>query len=437
MFYNKLKQILQNPLLIIFSMVLGVMFGFYYPAAAQSLEPYGKIFIALLQMSLAPIIVTALGLSVSKLLNFQHRAQYLTRTILIMLGLMFATSALSAIIAKVLQPGADIASTTNPALREISISASIIVKSILQPIEESLKQGFAEALLSSMPENIFNSLAQNQTFQILIFSIILGIAVAYLNTQQRQSTESFFSTTLNIFQRIILSITLFLPIAVFCLMAGGTSVVGIETLTQMGTFVLKAYICFFILFILATVIISLRTKTNFIMTLSHLRTPIFIAFGTRSAVAAIPSIIDSFENKFGIDESLTKLLVPLGAVIGRFGNAIYFAFTAIFVAGIYRADITFSYFVIIVTLSVVGAFATTGATGILTLTMLAIVLDPLNLPIGALMPLLIAVDSIIDPMRTLMMVYINCAAVILIAPKPNTKVSTRALRVKKASVEQA
>jgi proton glutamate symport protein len=436
MYYNKIKQILQNPILIILSMVSGVLFGFYYPKAAQSAEPYGKIFISLLQMSLAPIIVTALGLSVSKLLNFQQRAQYLTRTILIMLGLMFAASAIAAVLAKLFQPGADIVSTTNPMLREISISASIVAKSTIQPIEETFKQSFADVLLASMPENVFNSLAQNQTFQILIFSVILGVAVAYLNDQQRQSTESFFSTTLNIFQRIILSITLFLPIAVFCLMAGGTSVVGVETLTQMGTFVLKAYLCFFILFILATVIISLRTKTSMFMTIAHLRTPIFIAFGTRSAVAAIPSIIDAFENKFGIDESLTKLLVPLGSVIGRFGNVIYFAFTAIFVAEIYRADLSISYFIIIITLSVVGAFATTGATGILTLTMLAIVLDPLNLPIGALMPLLIAVDAIIDPMRTLMMVYINCAAVILIAPKPNTKLSMRSTPLKKTRLKQ-
>lgn len=419
MIYALVKKLFQHPSFIIMAIFLGIIFGFYYPEVAQSTQAYGKVFIHLLEMSLIPLIVAALGLSVSKLINFKYRTEYLSRTIFVMLGIMFAVTLVSAVLAKILQPGAEIASTTNPTLRKISIAAAFITRDFSAPIEEVTNQNFSEFLLSSIPRNLFHALAESQTLQILVFALILGIAVANLDTRQRHASERFFSITLNIFQRIILTITLFLPIAVFFLMAGGTSMVGINTLSQMGLFTLKVYLTFFIIFCLATVIISVRTRTGFIKTISHLRTPIFLAFGTRSAVAAIPAVIDSFENKFKIDESLTKLLVPLGSVIGRFGNMIYFAFAAIFIAEIYRVDITVPSFFMIVVLSVLAGFATTGATGIITLGMLAIVLDPLQLPIGAVMPLLIAVDAIIDPMRTLMMVYTNCAAITLIAPRPN------------------
>ena len=72
-------------------------------------------------------------------------------------------------------------------------------------------------------------------------------------------------------------------------------------------------------------------------------------------------------------------------------------------------------------LSILGGLSTAGATGILTLTSLAIVLNPIHLPIGAILPLLIAIDTIIDPMRTLVSVYVNCAAITLVSPPAKNK----------------
>lgn len=57
--------------------------------------------------------------------------------------------------------------------------------------------------------------------------------------------------------------------------------------------------------------------------------------------------------------------------------------------------------------SVIAGFASIGATGILTLQPLSFVLEPLNLPIETAIVLLMAIDPIIDPLRTTVIVHCN------------------------------
>lgn len=415
--YNKIKSILQNPLVILGSVLLGLWAGFSYPQLGTDLGSYGTIYMALFEMSIIPIILSSIALSISKLLTFQHKDRYLKRILLVLMGIMLLVSLLGALSSMVLKPEETILATHNEDLKKISLAASSIDRTMTSPIEENVEKGFIKFLLGAVPNNIFAALAQSQNFQILVFSLILGIAIAYLTETQREKAENFLSVTLTIFQKIIMSITVWLPIAVFCLIAGTSSTVGIDKFTQMGVFIFKAYMAFFAVFVVGVIIIKLKTKETFLNVLSYLKTPIFMAFGTRSAIATVPSMIETFENNFKLDKNITSFFISLGSIIGRFGNIIYFSFTSIFIAGIYRIPLTFSHFVIITTLSVLAGLSTTGATGILTLSMITIVLDPLNLPVGAIMPLLIAVDTMIDPMRTLLSVFMNGTALALIAPR--------------------
>lgn len=64
-----------------------------------------------------------------------------------------------------------------------------------------------------------------------------------------------------------------------------------------------------------------------------------------------------------------------------------------------------------------AGMATSGVTGILTLTMLRIVLNPLGLPLDAVLVLFIAIDPIMDPFRTLINVQMSKATTVLIVTK--------------------
>jgi ABC-type amino acid transport substrate-binding protein len=64
--------------------------------------------------------------------------------------------------------------------------------------------------------------------------------------------------------------------------------------------------------------------------------------------------------------------------------------------------------------------ATAGASGIVTLSVISMVLSPLNLPVEAILVIFMAIDPIIDPFRTFLLVYGNISATTLISGKRKT-----------------
>jgi proton glutamate symport protein len=65
--------------------------------------------------------------------------------------------------------------------------------------------------------------------------------------------------------------------------------------------------------------------------------------------------------------------------------------------------------------SIFAGMATSGVTGVLTLTMLGLVLEPLKLPLEAVLVLFVAIDPLMDPLRTLGIVHTGMATTALIA----------------------
>jgi hypothetical protein len=103
--------------------------------------------------------------------------------------------------------------------------------------------------------------------------------------------------------------------------------------------------------------------------------------------------------------------------LGRFGNIFYFALGVFFVAQIYGTPLGPVHYIIILVGVIFAGTATSGASGIVTLSMLSIVLEPLSLPMEAVLIIFMAIDPIIDPLRTFLIVYVNMAATALIAER--------------------
>jgi len=117
-----------------------------------------------------------------------------------------------------------------------------------------------------------------------------------------------------------------------------------------------------------------------------------------------------------------SLMLPLGITIGRYGNIVYFALASLFVIQLYDQPLSAAGLAIVVIGSVFAGIATAGSSGILTLAMIGIVLGPLGLPVEAVLIVMMAVDAVIDPMRTFLIVYVNIAATALIVHRTSATV---------------
>jgi ABC-type amino acid transport substrate-binding protein len=151
--------------------------------------------------------------------------------------------------------------------------------------------------------------------------------------------------------------------------------------------------------------------------LKSLLDPIIISLVTRSSFATLPSAIKSLSQDLGYYERSTNLFFSLGTTLGRFGNILYFSIAAIFVAQLYGAELGIMQYGILALGSLLAGVATAGASGIATLNLMSIVLTPLSLPFEAVIIIFIAIDTIADPMRTMLIVLTNMAANTLIVPR--------------------
>jgi hypothetical protein len=117
------------------------------------------------------------------------------------------------------------------------------------------------------------------------------------------------------------------------------------------------------------------------------------------------------------DKTTVNLTLPLGMTLGRFGNVFYFAVAVFFVVQIYGMELAAAQYITIFFGVIFAGTATAGASGIVTLSVISIVLSPLNLPVEAVLVIFMAIDPIIDPFRTFLLVYGNIGATTLIAGK--------------------
>ena len=148
-----------------------------------------------------------------------------------------------------------------------------------------------------------------------------------------------------------------------------------------------------------------------------LKESIIVAFSTCSNQATIPFLISSLSNKFKLPNHAVDLSIPLGITMCRASNVTYYALVTIFIASIYNEPLSIMQYIFVVFGAILTSFAASGTSGVIAITMITIILDPLNLPIGSVLVLLIVIEPIIDSFRTVTALITNAALSCIIINK--------------------
>ncbi len=412
-------DLLLNPWVVIVSMMLGMFIGAYNKKLAVNLAPFGNMYVSLLKMCVLPILVSAVSYSLGGLLR-SHRAQkYLKRLIIVFLLTLVITCAFGLASGILGRPGIGINEDILGRIINDSPQRLDLEIFFFQPNDPSEQlPGLLKFFVGVIPGNIFYSLTNDRNLQVLLFAIILGCAVGLIHAKASDDLLVLLDAVFKVFSKIIRWIIYALPFGLFCLMADLISRIGTQILFSMIKFIVVFHICAIFVLIINTLIIWKRSGSSFTHLLSALKEPVILAFGTRNGFATLPSAMDAMHEKLNFDQTSTNLLVPLGLTICRYGNVLYFSVAIIFIAQLYSASLGLSGLMMALICTILAGMATSGATGIVILSMMTIVLEPLNLPLEAVLILFIAIDPIVEPMRTVITVHSSCSAASLIADRP-------------------
>ncbi|MGO8692090.1 MAG: cation:dicarboxylate symporter family transporter [Rectinemataceae bacterium] len=440
---NLVVGLLTSPWSILVSVAIAVVIGLLFHGVAEVLKPFGLMYLYLLEMTVLPIIVSAIISSVAGLAKSTGMRGFLLRMILVFVTMLIAASVLGTLGGIIGHPGSGLDEPTRNTLGSIvktqqSQYAPDLELSLSAPPGHKAQAGLIDFIVQIIPQNIFSALASGKALALIFFSILFGIAIGLLRGEQGESLIALFDGFFKAFQKIIAWLLVVLPFGLICLLADQIASTGFQILLAMLKFILIFYAVGLIVVLIDIAIIWQRSRESLGTVMRALLDPIIVSLVTRSSFATLPTAIKALEQKLGFYERSTNLFLSLGITLGRFGNIIYFAVAALFVAQLYGVSMDPSRYAIVVIGSLFGGIATAGASGIATLNLLSIVLGPLGLPVEAVLIIFIAIDAIADPLRTLLIIITNMAANALIVPKtdPLNRRQTVAARLPGATIEE-
>lgn len=410
---NRIFQILLSPWAVLTGMATGVIIGIYFRDIAARIAHLGDIYLALLQMCIIPILITAVISSLGSLLMSKDAARHVGKIFLIFISGLLMASAIGILAGIIIGPGTDLDQTA-----QITLGKTIIA-------EESAfeKAGAADAsvfigfIKEMVPRNVVGAMSEGKNLPVLIFSALIGIAIGVVHSPGRktllESINVFYDALLEIIKWIMYG----LPFGLCFLIASQVSGAGMDMMYALLKLVLVCYLCAFIMIIIYGFVIWLRLGGSFFASYAALKETFMVSLGTSSSFAAIPAALKGLQDNLHMDKQSSKLVIPLGVNLNPQGSVMHFAVSTIFIAQLYNVTPDISSISIIFIGVIFAGLAATGVPGVGSLYVLGLVLGPLGLPVTTAVIMLAAIDPILDPVVTMVNMHASCAASVLVGKK--------------------
>ena len=256
----------------------------------------------------------------------------------------------------------------------------------------------SQVIIQMFPSNPFKAFTEGNMLQVIIFSLLFGIAMVLAGDAGQRLAKTFEDLN-TVIMRLVTILMNLAPYGVFCLLAKLFTNISWDVI---GNLIIYFITVFFVLLIhaFATYPIILKTLTNLnsLMFLRKMRDAALFAFSTSSSNATIPVTLETATQKLGAKNSIASFTVPLGATINMDGTAIMQGVATVFIAQVFNIDLAFSDYLLVILTATLASIGTAGVPGV-GLIMLAMVLGQVGLPVEGI-ALIIGVDRLLDMTRT-------------------------------------
>jgi aerobic C4-dicarboxylate transport protein len=387
---------------VLAGIALGVLLGFVAPDYAVAMKPLGDGFIKLVRMLIAPIIFTTVVVGIAQTGAMKEIGRIGVRALLYFEVVSTISLIIGLIVVRTLQPGAGF----NFDPRAVDATA------IASYTSASKNLHTIDFLLNIVPETFFSAFSTGEILQILLVSILFGIALLRLGTPVRPVVELIAAISKVLFEIVALVMRL-APIGAFGAMAFTVGRYGLGSLLSLGKLMAAVYTtCLLFVFVVLGAIAA-AVGFNLLKFLRYIAEEILIVLGTSSSESVLPRIMAKMEH-LGCSRSVVGLVIPTGYSFNLDGTSIYMTMAALFVAQASNVQLTLGQELVmlaILMLTSKGAAAVTGG-GFITL---AATLSAFPaIPVAGL-TLLIGVDRFMSEARAITNLIGNAVATMVVA----------------------
>ena len=382
---------------ILVCMVAGAEFGYDVPEVAKKLQVLSEIFLRLIKTIIAPLLFSTLVVGIAGHADIKQIGRMgwksllyfeIVSTLALFIGLL-AINISKAGVGVVLPPTPDVA-----------------------PITSIREQSTTEFILHIFPENFAKSIYEGQILQIVIFSIIFGIAVAMVKDKFRTPMIRFCESLAETMFKFTNIVMYFAPIAVFAAIAYTVGHMGFDILYNLFKLLATLYVALIVFLIFVLLPVALIFKIPVIQFIKAVSEPATIAFATSNSESALPSAMESME-KFGIPRKIVAFVIPTGYSFNLDGTTLYLSLASIFVAQAAGIDLPIEKQLVICFTLMLTSKGVAGVSRASLVILLGTAVS-FGLPVEPIF-IILGIDVLMDMARTSVNVIGNCLATCVIA----------------------
>lgn len=386
---------------ILLATIGGLIFGTLLGPWATNLKFIGDIFLRLIQMSVVLLVMSAVTGAVGSG-NSQDVGKLGIHTFKWIIFFTVISAGLGVILSMLIKPG---------------IGAELTgVEKIAEATQ--IKTSLSDTLISFVPTNIIQSMAEGSMVPCILFALFFGVAMNMYTKQSGKTHMVEWVQGINhIVTNIIKIVMKVAPIGIFCLLAAVAGGTGFKVIIPMLKFLGLLLIGDIIQFLLFTPLTASLCKVKLSKMPKKFAKISIMALTTTSGAICLPAKMEDEVTKFGVSRKVADFTGPITMSMNSCGAAQCYVAAIYFMAqstGITMTPFQMGMAILLSCLMCMGTISVPGGS-IVVYTFLA---SSLGLPLESI-AILIGIDWFAGMFRTLMNVDVDVMVAMLVAKKLN------------------
>jgi aerobic C4-dicarboxylate transport protein len=387
---------------VLVAIVLGVLVGWLWPETGTALKPLGDAFIKLVKMIITPVIFLTVVTGIAGMRDLGAFGRIAAKALGYFLVMSTLALVVGLVVGNVFQPGSGL--NVDPATLDQSKVTSYVTKA-----HETTITGF---VLNIIPDTFFSAFTSGEILQVLLVSILFGVALALLGDRGEKATEALRVVTAVVF-RVVHILMYAAPIGAFGAMAFTIGQYGIGTIVNLAELVLTFYATALLFVLLILGLVARLTGFSIFSLVNYLKDELLLVLGTSSSESAMPLLMEKLEAA-GCPKPIVGLVVPTGYSFNLDGTNIYMSLAALFIAQATNTHLSLGEQMLLMGVAILSSKGAAGVTGSGFIVLAATLSVVPSIPVAG-MALILGVDRFMSECRSLTNFIGNAVAAIVVS----------------------
>lgn len=383
---------------VLLAVALGVAMGVVFPDQAKALKPLGDGFIRLVKMLIAPLVFCTIVHGVVSMGDLRGVGRVGIKSLVYFEIVSTIALGIGLAVVNIARPG-----------EGFPLAESMPAK---VPPPSLQGHGLAEFFLDMIPETVLSPFVGGQMLQVLVVSVLTGLAVATMGSRGRKVAEVTESASGILFAMLGIVVRL-APVGAFGAMAHTIGNHGVQALGPL----MRLMACFYLtsaLFVVVVLgLVARAAGFSIFRFLIYLKDEILLVIGTSSSETAMPGLMARLR-ALGCGQATVGLVVPTGYSFNLDGTNIYMTMAAVFLAQATGTPLGLQDQLFLLAVAMVTSKGASGVTGAGFITLAATLAAVPSIPVESL-ALLVGIDRFMSECRALTNFIGNGVATVVVS----------------------